>query len=59
MVKEKKILNSKMRDILRIIHQQGGSISANEISAKTGMSYVTVKKYLKQLATLKLIFPKK
>ncbi len=49
MVKEKKVLNSKQRDIIRIIHKKGGSMTAHEISIETGIAYVTVVKYLKQL----------
>jgi len=45
--KKKRILNSKEREIIRIIHRTGGSMSANEIAEKTGLSYVTVRKYLK------------
>jgi uncharacterized membrane protein len=47
--KKKRILNSKEREIIRIIHRTGGSMSANEIAEKTGLSYVTVRKYLKKL----------
>lgn len=49
MVKRKQELNSKMRDILRVIHKKGGAMSAHEIAKETGMSYVTVRKYLKEL----------
>lgn len=42
-----KELNSKMRDILMVIHKKGGSMSAHEIAKETGMSYITVRKYLK------------
>lgn len=47
--KKKRALNSKEREIVRILHKQGGSMSANEIAEKTGLSYVTVSKYLKKL----------
>lgn len=49
MVKEKKLLNSKMREIVRILHKKGGAMSPNEIAEETGLSYVTVQKYLKEL----------
>ena len=49
MVKEKQELNSKMREIVRILHKKGGAMSPNEIAEKTGFSYVTVQKYLKTL----------
>jgi len=50
MVKEKKILNAKEREIIRIIHKKGGAMSPNEIAEETGLSYVTVQKYLKKLS---------
>jgi len=49
MVKKQQKLNSKMREIIRIIHKKGGAMSPNEIAEQTGLSYVTVQKYLKQL----------
>lgn len=47
--KKKRILNSKEREIIRILHKKGGSMSAHEIVRETGLSYVTVRKYLKRL----------
>ncbi|KKN29455.1 hypothetical protein LCGC14_0844200 [marine sediment metagenome] len=49
MKKKKPALNTKEREILRIIHKEAGSMSPNEISQKTGISYVTVRKYLKKM----------
>jgi len=49
MVKVKRLLNSKERDILRVLHKQGGSMTPNEIAKETGFSYVTIRKYLKRL----------
>jgi len=49
MVKEKKQLNAKMREIVRILHEKGGSLTAHQIAEETGFSYVTVRKYLKDL----------
>ncbi len=49
MVKEKKALNAKMREIIRVLHKKGGSMTPNELAAETGFSYVTVRKYLDQL----------
>ena len=49
MVKIRRLLNSKERDILRVLHKKGGSMSPNEIAKETGFSYVTIKKYLKKL----------
>jgi len=45
----KKKLNSKMRDILLAIHRKSGSMTAHEIAKETGMSYITIRKYLKEL----------
>jgi len=47
--KKKRLLNSKERDILRILHKKGGSMTPHEIAQETGFSYVTIKKYLKRL----------
>ena len=55
MVKEKKILNAKMREILRVLHKKGGSMSTNEIAEETGFSYKTVIKYLKALEKLNIL----
>jgi len=49
MVKEKKELNAKMREIVRIIHKKGGSLTAHQIAEATGFSYITVRKYLDEL----------
>jgi len=38
-----------MKDILLVLHKKGGAMSANEISKETGISYITVNKYLTQL----------
>lgn len=42
-------LNAKMREIIRVVHKQGGAMSAHEISKLTGFSYATVKKYIAEL----------
>ena len=55
MVKEKKLLNSKMREIVRLLHKKGGAMSENEIAKETGFSYITVIKYMKELAKLGLV----
>ena len=49
MVKKQKELNSKMRDILMAIHRKGGAMSAHEIAKETGMSYITIRKYIQDL----------
>ncbi len=56
--KEKIIVNKKAMEILKNIHNSEGSITANEISKKTGIAYVTVQKYLKALKETKFVIPK-
>ena len=55
MVKKKTVLNSKMRDVLRILRKKGGAMSANEIAEETGFSYKTVTKYLIKMEELEII----
>lgn len=55
MVKEKKALNAKMREIIRILHKKGGSLTAHQIAEETGFSYVTVRKYLDELVKKEVI----
>jgi len=55
MVTEKKVLNAKMREILRILHKKGGAMSTLEIANETGFSYKTVTKYLLNLEKLGII----
>lgn len=55
MIKRKKFLNSKMRDIINILHKRGGLMSAHEIAEETGIAYITVKKYLKILEEQEVI----
>lgn len=55
MVKEKKVLNAKMREIVRILHKKGGAMTTNEIAEETGFSYKTVIKYLKKLEELNIL----
>ena len=43
------MIKDKERVILHYIDSQGGGVTPNEIVEKTGISYVTVKKYLKGL----------
>lgn len=45
-MKKKPALNTKEKEILRILHKEGGVMTPYEISQKTGISYVTVRKYL-------------
>lgn len=59
MVKEKKVLNAKMREILRILHKKGGAMSAHEIAIETGFGYKTVTKYLNEMQKLSIIIERK
>ena len=49
MKKGKPALNPKEREILRVLHHYGGYISSYEISRITGISYVTVRKYIRKM----------
>jgi uncharacterized membrane protein len=49
MTKEKKELNAKAREIIRVIHKKGGAMTPNEIAMETGFSYITVTKYMMEL----------
>ncbi len=49
MPKKKPKLNIKESKILQVLHQEGGSMTAHEISKKTGIAYVTVRKYIKKM----------
>lgn len=55
MAKEKKQLNAKMREIIRVLHKKGGSMSEHEIAKETGFSYITVRKWLRDLVKKGLI----
>lgn len=54
-LKKKPILNSKEREIIRTLHKKSGAMTPHEIAKVTGISYVTVKKYLNKLYRRKLI----
>jgi len=49
MKKKKSLVKDKEKIILMMLHKEGGFMTANEISEKTGISYVTVRKYLKKM----------
>jgi len=49
--------NTKEREIIRTIHQEGGGITANEISVETEIAYITVQKYLSKLARQGIVKP--
>ena len=42
-------LNPKIKEIVSVLYRYEGGMSANEISSKTGVSYLTTQKYLKIL----------
>lgn len=46
---KRKMINSKMAEIIRTLHKKGGAMSANAIAKATGFSYITVRKYLREL----------
>ena len=49
MKKKKPYFNPKEREIIRALHLHGGYMTAHEIAEVTGISYVTVRKYLRKL----------
>ncbi len=49
MPKKKPKLNIKESKILQALHREGGFMTAHEISKKTGIAYVTVRKYIKKM----------
>ncbi len=42
-------INDKIREIVSALYRFSGQMSAHEISKKTGISYLTVQRYLKIL----------
>jgi len=59
MVKQRKVLNAKMREILRILHKKGGAMTANELADETEFSYRTVTKYLEKMADIGILVRRK
>ena len=53
--KEKPILKDKEKVILQYIDEHAGGCTAHDIAVGTGISYVTVKKYLNKLVKLNVI----
>ena len=49
MTKEKKQLNAKEREIIRVLHKKGGAMTPNQLAEETGFSYITIIKYLAEL----------
>ena len=49
MKKKKRVLKDKEKTILDCIDKYGGAMTAHEVSKRTGISYVTVKKYINKL----------
>jgi len=54
--RKRRMINAKMAEIIRTLHQKGGAMSAHEIAETTGFSYITVRKYLKELENLAIIW---
>ena len=54
-MKKKTTLKDKEKTILEYIHKQGGAVTPNEISVNTGISYITVLKYLRKLVKEKIL----
>jgi response regulator of citrate/malate metabolism len=48
MAKSKPTFNSKEKEILQLLNKSRAGLTAYQISEKTGISWVTVKKYLKK-----------
>lgn len=46
---KRKMINSKMQEIIQVLHRQGGFMSANELSKETGIAYITIRKYIEDL----------
>lgn len=55
MKKPVKILNSKMRKIIQILHSYGGMMTAHEITSRGGPAYNTVRKYIPRLEEMEII----
>jgi response regulator of citrate/malate metabolism len=55
MPKEKPILKTIERDIIKLIDRSINPLTTNEIAEKLGISYVTAKKYLKELVKKKIL----
>ena len=47
--KKRPELNTKEKEIIRVLHHYGGYMTRNEIAEKTGISFATVDKYIKKL----------
>jgi len=48
-----------MREIIRVLHKKGGAMSENEIAKETGLSYITVIKYIKEMVKQGIILEDK
>lgn len=55
MKRKKRLIKDKARTIIEYIHKVKGYTTANEIAEETGLSYLTVQKYLKELEDDKII----
>lgn len=47
--KKKSLVKDKERTILQYIDAHGGGVTAHEIAQATGISYVTVRKYIAKM----------
>ena len=54
-MRTKELTKYKEKIILKYIYDQGGSVTTNEISQATGISYITVNKYLKKLVKERIL----
>lgn len=53
--KKKRIVKAPLQSIIMTLLNQGGEMTANEISTVSGVSYITVRKYLEALLALNVI----
>lgn len=59
MKKKKSLVKDKEKIILLTLHKDGGFMTAHEISIKTGISYITVQKYLRKLLSEGILIEEK
>ena len=59
MKNQKPRFNSKQRMILQLLNKSRVGLTAYEISRQTGISWITVKKYLKEFVKMNLIILEK
>lgn len=54
-IQKGKFINKKTAIIIRALHKKGGAMTPHEISEETGLSYITVKKYLDKLERWQIV----